>query len=265
MNDVKKRWAEYGNVFLLCISAVSLIALQQQIGWLVLLIGLITLSLTRRPFIKDFMLLYCCLIILGFTPISTNISYLHLLVMGAGLGLALITPYGISRFLYKDSYRWFHFHHKRKWYKNEILYIFLTAFLSYILLPWMLRTTGSYRNWTVEPGLLKMTVLFIGTQTVGLWEEMFFICTTLGIIQKHFPFRQANVFQAVIMTSFLFALGFRSYTILFIFIFSFLQGYAYKKTQSLFFGITSHLLISLILYLALIHSYFPSKLPIFFN
>lgn len=105
----------------------------------------------------------------------------------------------------------------------------------------------------------------IGTQALGLWDELFFISTTLGLLRQFFPFAVANLFQAIMMTSFLYELGFRKWVFLILFLFSLLQGYIFKKTESLFYVITIHLTLDLVLYLALIHAYYPMWLPIFFT
>lgn len=261
-----KSWFEYGNVFLLCVSAIVLIPLQMHLaGYPVFLLGLLTLPFCRRHFAKDLLLLYVSILILSFTPISTDISTVHIFTMGFGLGAAVLVPYSVSRFVYKDYLVRFKFHHGRSWYKSEFFYIIFTASAAYFLLPWMMRVTGSYHNWTVEPGVRNLIILFIGTQTVGLWDELFFISTTLGILRRYFMFNIANIFQAILMTAFLYELGFRGFSFLILFFFSILQGYIFRKTESLFYVITIHLTLDLVLFLVLIHAYYPSWLPFFFT
>ena len=261
-----KSWIEYGSIFLLCLSAVVLIALQIHLaGWILLLAGFLTLLFCHKHFAKDLLLLYVSTAILGLTPISTNISDTHIVFMGTTLGLAVLLPYLISRFIYKDYLVRFKFHHGRGWYKSEILYILFTALVAYLLLPFMLRSTGSYHNWTVEPGLRNLVILFIGTQALGLWDELFFISTALGILRRYSPFQLANLFQAIMMTSFLYELGFRGWSFLVLFLFSILQGYVFKKTESLFYVITIHLTLDLVLYLVLLNLHHPAWMPIFFT
>jgi len=255
----------YGSIGFLCLSAIILIALQMHIvGWLILLIGLTLLPFCQKNFAKDLFLLYISIALLGLTPISTDISYLHIFIMSIPLGMAVLIPYLVSRFVYKDYLVRFKFHHGRRWYKTEILYIFFTFVVGYFLLPFILQSTGSYHNWTVTLGIRNLLVLFVGTQALGLWDELFFISTTLGILRRHFPFYFANIFQAIMMTSFLYELGFRGWIFGITFVFSLIQGYIFKKTESLFYVITIHLTLDLILYFALIHAYYPTLLPIFF-
>jgi hypothetical protein len=254
------------SILLLCLSAVFLVALQMHlIGWLMLLVGLLTLPFCPGHFAKDILLIYVSMAILGLTPISTNISLTHIVFMGAALGVVVSFPYLTSRFIYKDYLVRFKFHHGRGWYKTEILHILFTALIAYLLLPIMFRSTGSYHNWTVSPGMRNLITLFIGTQALGLWDELFFISTTLGILRRYFSFRLANISQAIMMTAFLYELGFRGWSFLVIFLFSVLQGYVFKKTESLFYVITIHLTLDLVLYLVLISLHHPAWMPIFFT
>lgn len=259
-----KTCLEYLAIILLCISTVLLVPFQlHSIGFVILLAGFLTLFLCRRSFAKELSLLFISVAILGFTPINTNISIEHVLEMALGLGLAVMLPYLISRYIYNDYLVRFNFHHKRKWYKAEITYIFVTLVIAYLLLPFFLKNTGSYLNWTVLPGAMYLMRLFIGTNALGIWDELFFISTALGILQRHFPFCVANVVQGIMFTSFLYELGFRGWGFLMIFIFSLIQGYIFKKTESLFYVITIHLTLDFILYFALINAYYPTWMPIF--
>lgn len=261
-----RKYIEYSSIILLDIAAIVLIALQMKlVGWLLLGAGAFLLLFCSKAFRKNLFLLYISLGLLGVTPITTDISYFHMVEMGLLLSLAIAIPYCISRFAYKEHAVRFKFHHGRKWYKSEILYIGITAFLSYILLPFLLRETGSYHNWSVEPGAENLIKLFIGTNALGIWDELFFVSTALGILRRFLPFNYANLAQSVLFTSFLYELGFRGYMFIVIFIFALIQGYIFKKTESLFYVITVHLTLDFILYLVLIYLHHPQWLPIFFT
>jgi len=157
----------------------------------------------------------------------------------------------------------FHFLNGRKWYKTEILYIFVTATAAYLLLPFYFANTGAYHNWTVLPGTLNLSRLFLGTQALGLWDELFFVNTVLTLLRQHMRFIWANLIQAVFWTAFLFQLGFRGWAPLLIYPFALLQGYIFKRTGSLLYIITIHLTLDAVLFLVLVHAYYPATLPIF--
>lgn len=257
-------FARYLSIALLLLAAVTLIAFQiKPLGWIFLLISALSLCLTDKKYARDVLLLHISLAILGLTPITTDISYSHIAIMTGMLILAVAIPYVVSRYIYKDHHVRFPFHHGRSWYKSEILYIVITAGLSYLILPFYLSNTGAYLNWPSDIEGDAIIRLFIGTNGLGIWDELFFICTALGILRHYFPFYWANLFQAVLFTSFLYELGFTGWGPLMIFIFALLQGYIFNKTESLLYVITIHLTLDLVLFLALINAHHPEVLPIF--
>lgn len=259
-----QRWAERINIILLCLTTIVLIGLQiKPQGWILLSFSALTLLLCSKQFAKDILLIYISVGILAFTPITTDISYSHIFQMGSALTLAVSIPYLVSRYIYKDYLIRFKFHHGRNWYKLEIAYIGLTVLVSYFLLPFYLKNTGAYLNWTVEPGISNITRFFIGTNALGIWDELFFVSTVLGILRKYLSFNWANLVQATLFTSFLYELGFTGWGFMMIYLFALIQGYVFKKTESLFYIITIHLSLDFVLFLALINAHHPTWIPIF--
>lgn len=231
---------------------VLLIGLQvKPWGWVLLPIGLAVLALAEADFRKDFILIYASMILLGITPITTDTSTGHFIGMGITLAAAILLPFFLSRRLGRPIS--FLFHHHRKWLKREMGYILFTAVIAYFLLPFYLRSTGAYLNWTAQPNWDSITRLFIGTNALGIWDELFFISTVLAIYRRHLPFIAANLLQAVLFTSFLFELGFTGWGPVMIFIFAIIQGVVFRKTDSLFYVITIHLTLDFILFLALVY------------
>ncbi len=259
-----KRPFEVINIVLLCLSGIFLVGLQQKPwAWLLVATGILELFLCRRQFAKDVLLIYLSLALLGITPITTDISYQHMAFMGATLVLAIAIPYAVSRFIYKDYLVRFQFHNNRGWYKKEILYIAVTAAICYFIIPFYLRDTAAYLNWTVEPGISHISRFFIGTNALGIWDELFFISTVLGILRRFLPFIWANLAQSVLFTSFLYELGFTGWGFAMIFVFANIQGFVFKKTESLLYVITIHLTMDFILFLALINAHHTGWMNIF--
>jgi membrane protease YdiL (CAAX protease family) len=251
-------------LILLAATAIFLIALQiKSLGWVLFLCGIAAVCFSEKAFRKDIILIYISLGILGIAPISTDISPMHMLILGIMLPLAILIPYSISRFVYKDHAVRFPFHHGRNWYKSEIAYVFIAAITTYLFFPAVLSSGNSYLNWTVLPGFLNLSLLFLGTNGLGIWDELFFISTVLALLRRHLSFPLANLLQAILFTSFLYELGFRGFGFLVIFVFALTQGYIFKKTESLLYLITIHLTIDFILYLALISMHHPTWMPIF--
>ena len=249
---------------ILMLTAIVLIPLEMKFeGWILFVAGVAITAYTDKTFRQDILLIYGSLGLLGITPITTDISPLHMTEMGILLSLAVAIPYLISRFVYKEHTITFKFHHGRSWYKKEIGYIFFAAVVSYLAFPYLLRETGSYMNWSVELGAMNLFILFLGTNALGIWDELFFVNTVLGLLRRHLPFQIANLIQAVLFTAFLYELGFRGFMFPIIYIFALLQGFVFKKTESLFYIITIHLTVDLILYLVLIHLHHPELLKFF--
>jgi membrane protease YdiL (CAAX protease family) len=259
-----QKYIKYISLILILITSIVLIPLQMKfLGWSLLLITIILLLFSPRHYRRDMLLIVASLGILGITKINTDISFVHILQMGIMLFLAVAITFLVTRYIYKEKTIRFPFHHGRAWYKTEILYIFLTAAIAYLLLPFYLSNTGAYQNWTVLPGFSNLFILFLGTNVLGIWDELFFVSTVLAIFRKHFAFKVANAAQAVCFTAFLFELGFHGWAPLILYPFALTQGYIFKKTESLLYVITIHLTLDLVLYLALIHTHYPQWIKIF--
>jgi membrane protease YdiL (CAAX protease family) len=260
---MREKIAQYLSLGVLMVSAVLIIPLEQKVGgYPLLLAGALLLYFAEEQFAKHVLLVFVSIAILGLAPISTDISASHVAVMGGLLSLAVAVPYLVTRYIYKQKVIKFPFA-KHTWTKEHVGYLLLALGLSYVLLPFWMQTTNGWQNWSVILEPWPLFVLFLGTNGLGIWDELFFIVTILALLKKHLPFWQANTVQAVLFTAFLFELGFRGWAPLLIFPFALLQGLVFKRTENLLYIIAIHLTIDLILYLALINAHFPEVLPIF--
>lgn len=210
--------------------------------------------------LKDGLVLALVLLLLLLTPINTDISPLHMLWMGVTLGLAVLLPY----LFYRNDVSAripFHFSLKSGWTKEKFGYIGLAAFASYLIFPFYFASTGAYTHWPSPNGGFEILLLFIGTNALGIWDELFFVNTLLHIFRRYLSFWYANILQALLWTVFLYELGFTHWMPLLVFPFALLQGYTYKKYQSLGFIIAIHLSIDFVLFLAILsaHGVLPFK------
>lgn len=251
------------SLVLLILGALNILALHHYyLGWASLLLGALSLIGAERSFARHAILIFISIAILGTTPINTDISLGHMLTMGSALLLAVAVPFVITRRSYKEKvirYQWLH----GPWTRWHYSYILLVAVLGYLLLPFWMQDTGHYTNWTVDTSPWQLFVLFLGTNGLGIWDELFFIITVLALLRRHIPFRWANLVQACLFTIFLYELGFRGWAPLAIFPFALLQGFIFKKSESLLYIITVHLTLDLVLYLALINAHHPHLINIF--
>lgn len=259
-----QRFAEYLTLTLTSVTAIALVGFQlKPLGWIFLALAVMALTWCRTSFAKHMILIHVSLAILGLAPIDTDIQTVPALVMAGVLTAALLFPFLASKYIYKDNLIKFPFRAGRPWHKKEFAYIALTAVLAYLILPFYLVSTGAYLNWPDAQTAGDVIRLFIGTNALGIWDELFFICVVLSILRRYFPFWQANLAQAVLFTSFLHELGFISWAFIPIYIFALLQGYIFSKTESLFYVIAIHLTLDFVLFLALLNAHTPAWVPIF--
>lgn len=255
---------KYLSLSLLLIAAVLIMPFELKAeGYAVLLAGVASLVLCERRFARHVAVLFLSLAILGSAPIDTSIDLPHFTTMGGLLLSAIAIPYVIFRYVYNEpKIIQYHFS-KHRFTTSQVGYIFLALVVSYLVLPFWMQSTGGYHNWTVATDAGSLFVLFVGTNALGIWDELFFIVTALGILRHHLPFWQANVVQAVLFTGFLYELGFQGWAPYLIFPFALSQGLIFKYTKNLLYIIAIHLTIDLVLYVALINAHHPQLLQIF--
>jgi len=261
---VNVRIFERANVLLLCLAAIMLMALQEPtLGYGILIFGLAGLGICGNEFRRNIVLIYFSVALLGATPLGTSTGLRHAILMGVPLFLSIAIPYLVTRYIYKNNLLRIPFNFRRIWHRKEISYILLVLILSYFILPFMLRETNSYPNWTIQPGFWNIITSYVGLNAVAIWEELFLVTTVLTIFRRHLPFWQANIAQAVIFSSFLFAVGFIGWSFLVIFFFALSQGYIYKKTGSLAYVLAIHLSLDIFVHLSILELNHPGWVPIF--
>lgn len=210
--------------------------------------------------VQDLAVIVSALAIVAITPINTDISPSHMLIMAGGLTLALLVPY----FYFKNKpgrQVAFKYNFQSLINIEKIAFIIFAIALSYLIFPIYFSSTGSYQNWPNTQTVGETILLFIGTNALGLWDELFFINTILTIFRRHAKFLVANICQALFFTIFLYELGFTGWAPLIIYPFALIQGYMFMKYKSLGFVIATHLSIDFILFLAILdaHDNLPFK------
>ncbi|KRF08583.1 abortive infection protein [Arthrobacter sp. Soil782] len=242
-------------------SGFLIFALEQRIpGYLVLAAALTTAYFSGKAqhgksLFRDLLLLAIGLVIISAVPITTDISFSHMTVMGTAMILAVAVPYLLSRFVFKDHAIRFPVLTGEKWNRTERWYLLAVVVIGYVLLPVYMIPTGVYENWPAasDPGTIAR--LFLGTNVLGIWDELFFICTAFTLLRRHLPDWQANLLQAVLFTSFLWELGFHAWGPFLIFPFALIQAWIFSKTKSLSYIVSVHLLFDFVLFLVLLHAH----------
>lgn len=211
---------------------------------------------------QDAFILLLVLALLIFTPINTSIDPFHFIYMSTTLGLAIAIPYLVYK-NNKSARINFHFKLDSGWDRNKYLYILLGAVVGYLLFPFYFTTTGAHLNWPGPSDPTGIFLLFLGTNALGIWDELFFVNTLLGIFRRYMGFWQANFLQSIFWTIFLFELGFVGWILPIIFFFAMLQGYTFKLFHSLGFLIAIHLTIDFFLFLAILDAHNVLPIDIF--
>lgn len=249
---------------LLSASGVLLFGFENDLaGYLVLASSLATAAIIDRGFLRHVALIAVGMIIISLVPLNADLSIQHMALMGGALGLAVLVPWLLSRFVFREDIIKFPVRTGRKWPLTAKLYLIGVVALGYFILPVYLISTDVYQNWPDASDPTIFWRLFLGVNAVGIWDELFFICTTFTLLRRHFPDWLANILQAVIFSSFLWEIGYEAWGPLLTFPFAMLQGYTFKLTKSLTYVVSVHLLFDLVLFLALVHAHNRDWLPIF--
>ncbi|HZW41682.1 MAG TPA: CPBP family glutamic-type intramembrane protease [Agromyces sp.] len=246
---------------IVCSAAVLLFGLEAPLaGYAVLLAGLAVAWLTDRSGRTSRLLPDLALIALGQAIISTisvaaDISYANMLLMGTVLALAVAVPFLVSRFVYGERVIRFPWRSGHRWTPVQWAYLLFVAALGWLILPFYFITSGVYTNWPTVTLPDEIARLFVGVNAVGIWDELFFICTVFALLRRHFPMWQANLLQTIVFVSFLWELGYQSWGPLLTIPFALLQGYTFTLTKSLAYVITVHLLFDLVVFLVIVYAH----------
>lgn len=233
-------------------------------GYASLAAGLIISAIVDRVLFRDLALVALGIVVISVVPLNADLSLRHMVLMGAALALAVILPWATSRFLFHEQVIRFPVLTGKRWSLPAKLYLPGVVLLGYLILPFYLISTGVYENWpdaTEAPSVFWR--LFVGVNSVGIWDELFFICTVFTLLRRHFPTWLANILQAVIFSSFLWEIGYQAWGPLLTFPFALLQGYTFSLTKSLSYVVSVHLLFDFVLFLALVHAHNPAWLAVF--
>lgn len=249
---------------LLSASGVLLFGVENDpAGYSLLALSLLTAAIIDRGLARHLALIAAGLAIISVVPLNADLSIQHMALMGGALALAVLVPWLASRFIYREEIIKFPVNTGRKWPLSAKLYLIGVVALGYSILPVYLISTGVFQNWPNASDPTIFWRLFVGVNAVGIWDELFFICTTYTLLRRHFPDWLANILQAVIFSSFLWEIGYQAWGPLLTFPFALLQGYTFKLTKSLTYVVSVHLLFDFVLFHALVHAHNRDWLPIF--
>ncbi|MCK3768473.1 CPBP family intramembrane metalloprotease [Microbacterium aerolatum] len=215
-------------------------------------------SLTR-----DLSLIAIGMLIVSVIPLAAELDNLAMLRFTLALGGAVVVPYLISRFVFRDRAISFPWRTGKRWGRLQWTWLIAVLVLGWLILPFYFITSGVYQNWPVVDSPELIARLFVGVGAVGIWDELFFICTVFALLRRHFPDAVANVLQTIVFVSFLWELGYRAWGPVLTIPFALLQGFIFLRTHSLAYVVTVHLLFDAVVFAVLVHAHNPGLLPVF--
>ena len=247
------------------LSGFLLFGLQHQLsGYAVLTTSVILGFVLDRDLGKSLLLIGFSLAIIGTISLAADISYSNIILMGSVLLMAVVVPYVVDRFVFRRHIVRFPINTGRRWTTGEKWYLASVVGLAWVIMPFYFIRSGTYLNWPAVSEPSEIIRLFICVNAVGLWDELFFVCTAFALLRRHFRMWQANILQAIIFVSFLWELGYQSWGPFLTTPFALIQGYIFNRTRSLPYVVSVHLIFDCVLWGILLHAHNPGWLPIFF-
>ena len=215
----------------------------------------------KRPsLIRDLSLIALGMLIVSVIPLKAELDNWAMVRFTLALGGAVLVPYLISRYVYRDYAIRFPWRGGGKWTTFQWTWLVVVLALGWLILPFYFITSGVYMNWPVVNTPELIARLFAGVGAVGIWDELFFICTVFVLLRRHFPMWVANGLQAIVFVSFLWELGYQAWGPFLTIPFALLQGFIFLKTRSLAYVVTVHLLFDAVVFLVLVHAHNPGAL-----
>ncbi len=266
---------------LVCLAAPAFFVLRTAwVGWVLLAAGLLLAwamtrrdaaasvtaqpaaeSATRSPsLLRDLSLIALGMLIVSVIPLEAELDNIAFLRFGLALGGAVVVPYVISRFVFRDYAIRFPWRGGGRWTTFQWVWLIGVLVLGWLILPFYFITSGVYLNWPVVDTPEMIARLFVGVGAVGIWDELFFICTVFALLRRHFVMWQANILQAVVFVSFLWELGYRAWGPLLTIPFALVMGFIFVRTRSLAYVVTVHLLFDAVVFAVLVHAHNPGML-----
>jgi membrane protease YdiL (CAAX protease family) len=248
-----------------CGAAVPLyVFLQRPLGYAMLAAGLVIAFAVDRYLLRHLALVTASLVVISTVSLAADLSNAGIARFTVVLSLALLIPWLALRYVFREEdVMRFPWRTGRRWSRFEYTYLVVVLAIGYVLLPVYFIGSGAYQNWppVTEPGMIAR--LFVGVNGVGLWDELFFICTLFAMLRRHFPMWQANVLQSVVFVSFLWELGYQLWAPVFTVPFALLQGFIFQRTRSLTYVVAVHLSFDALIFMILVHAHSPQLFDVF--
>jgi len=249
-----------------CTAAALLIPLRAYVPGAVLWVVALVLVLQdgEAAFRRRMGVLLGAVAVLAVAPINTDTSTRHFIALGIPFAAVLAGPYlalkrtdpGVIRYRFLPKrFRWL-----------DVFYVVISiplAWLAFelyfkVLNPWV----PTHWHLPPQPAAEPSWRLFIGINCVGIWDELFFVNTVFAVLRSVFPFRVANVAQAVVYSSVLTRMAFTGIGPVLVFLFALTQGSMFEESESLVYVLLVHVIVDVFLLSAIFNHYYTGFTPI---
>lgn len=265
---------------LVCLAAPALFVVQiVWLGWIMLALAVASAVLVDRragtPVVpaprsapvpsltRDVFLVALGQFVVSLIPLHAELDDAAFVRFTLGLGGAVVLPYVLSRFVFGDRAIRFPWRGGGRWAWWQWAWLAGVIVLGWLILPFYFVTSGVYMNWPVVDTPELIGRLFVGVGAVGIWDELFFVCTVFVLLRRHVPDLTANVLQAIVFVSFLWELGYQAWGPVLTVPFALVQGFLFLRTRSLWYIVTVHLLFDAVVFGVLVHAHNPGLVSIF--
>lgn len=265
---------------LVCLAAPALFVAQiVWLGWIMLALAVASAVLVDRragtPVVpaprsapvpsltRDVFLVALGQFVVSLIPLHAELDDAAFVRFTLGLGGAVVLPYVLSRFVFGDRAIRFPWRGGGRWAWWQWAWLAGVIVLGWLILPFYFVTSGVYMNWPVVDTPELIGRLFVGVGAVGIWDELFFVCTVFVLLRRHLPDLTANVLQAIVFVSFLWELGYQAWGPVLTVPFALVQGFLFLRTRSLWYIVTVHLLFDAVVFGVLVHAHNPGLVSIF--
>jgi membrane protease YdiL (CAAX protease family) len=238
------------NVFYLPMSIRLVLGIMSAIGFILMW------RLEPKERQPAYLALAIPIVILILSPISTNLSLPRMITLGLFLASVVLIPPLILKHNDVITFKFW----PDRLDPIDIFYTFLSVPLAWggFALYFYLSPEVPF-NWKqpTTPDNLELFKLFMGINSVGIWDELFFINICFAVLRILFPFRIANPAQAVIYTSVLYDMAFTGWGPVFVGVLALTQGFMYERSKVLIWVLIVHLIVDYFLFQAIVEQYYP--------